>query len=512
MAEHLKERSTLIYYEILNEPHGIEDEVWNEIQLAAINAIREIDSVHTIIVGPAGWNSYNNLKFMPEYEDDNLIYTFHFYDPFIFSHQGASWTDPSMISLAGVPFPYNASDMPDVPAELQGTWIESSMNNYQNEGTITKVREILDIAAQFKEERGVPVFCGEFGVLMDNAENNDRILWYQVVRTYLEAKEISWTSWDYHGGFGVFEKNSAGLFEHDLNVNILSALGFNVPPQTKFELKPDSTGFGFYSDYIESGIVSSGISNGSINFYNENAGAGEFAISWTNPAQYNSIGFSFVPIKDLSYLAANNFYLGFWVKSDNPFVKFDIRFVDTKENETDHPWRMSYTLDNSKNALDGNWNFVKIPLSSFTETGSWDNAWYEPVGLFDWKAVQLFEIVDEHGVLFSTELMFDDIKIYDPNSTEVDDDHLSFNYELYQNFPNPFNPVSTIIFEIPEEAQVDLRVYDLLGKEIAMLADDVFESGKHEIKFEAADFSSGVYFYTLTSGGFIDSKKMLLIK
>jgi len=105
MAEHYKDRSTYLYYEVLNEPHGISDTKWNEIQQKAIDAIRSVDQKHTIIIGPAGWNSYNNLKNMPVYADGNLIYTFHFYDPFLFTHQGASWTNPSMAPLAGVALP-----------------------------------------------------------------------------------------------------------------------------------------------------------------------------------------------------------------------------------------------------------------------------------------------------------------------------------------------------------------------------------------------------------------------
>ncbi|NIA31139.1 MAG: cellulase family glycosylhydrolase [Actinobacteria bacterium] len=78
MAERYKDRSNLIYYEILNEPHGIADATWNNMQKTVIDAIRVIDQKHTLIVGPAGWNGYNNLKFMPAYSDTNLIYTFHF--------------------------------------------------------------------------------------------------------------------------------------------------------------------------------------------------------------------------------------------------------------------------------------------------------------------------------------------------------------------------------------------------------------------------------------------------
>ncbi len=250
MAMYFKDRSNLIYFEILNEPHGISDALWNAIQGEVISAIREIDTVHTLIVGPSGFNSYYNLNTMPNYDDDNLIYTFHFYDPFIFTHQGASWTEPSMVSLENVPFPYIQSEMPPFPSDLVGTWIQSSFNNYINDGTVGKVRELLDIAANFKNQRGVPLFCGEFGVLMNNVDNNDRIFWYGIVRSYLESKGISWTTWDYHGAFGLFEEFGNDLFDHDLNIKLLESLGLNVPVQSELIINPDTTGFSIYSDYI----------------------------------------------------------------------------------------------------------------------------------------------------------------------------------------------------------------------------------------------------------------------
>lgn len=112
IALRYKDRSEFIYYEILNEPHGISNQLWGSIQQQTIDAIRAVDTKHTIVVGPSGYNSYNDLAQMPVYADTNLIYTFHFYDPFLFTHQGASWTSPSMKPLAGVPFPYDAETMP----------------------------------------------------------------------------------------------------------------------------------------------------------------------------------------------------------------------------------------------------------------------------------------------------------------------------------------------------------------------------------------------------------------
>jgi len=518
MAEHYKDRSELIYYEILNEPHGIGDSEWNMIQQNVIDAIRAIDSVHTIIVGPAGWNSYNNLKFMPEYEDDNLIYTFHFYDPFLFTHQGASWTDPSLVSLGGMPFPYNSSRMPGLPAQLEGTWVASAYNSYYSEGTIGRVRELIDIAVQFKEERNVPIFCGEFGVLMDNANNNDRVLWYNIVRTYFEYREIPWTTWDYHGGFGLFKQNSYGLFEHDLNTNLIAALGFNVPPQSKFELKPDSTGFGIYSDFILPGIAGNSYTKGELNFYNNNSKEGDYCISWSNPSQYDAVRFQFTPIKNLTYLLDNNYNIGFWIKGDDPNIKFQIRFVDTKINEEDHPWRMSYDIDTFVTLFNGQWQYVEISFSDFYETGSWDNAWYSPQGLFDWGNVNLFEIVDEFGSLSQYEIFNDEIKIFDPNSTGIEEEIIAKEFKLFQNYPNPFNPTTKIKYTIGvvdenfRPLQTQLIVYDILGREVKTLVNEVKAPGTYEIKFNASQLSTGVYFYKLTYGTKSEIKQMLLTK
>ena len=179
MAEHYKDRSAYLYYEVLNEPHGITDARWGQIQQQVIIAIRAVDQTHTIVVSGAGWGSYNNLKYLPVYRDNNLIYSFHFYDPFMFTHQGASWTSPSMVPLAGVPFPYGAGPMPACPPELKGTWIESGLNSYKNDGTVKRVKELIDIAVKFRDQRQVPVFCGEFGVYMVNSDNAQRVYWYR---------------------------------------------------------------------------------------------------------------------------------------------------------------------------------------------------------------------------------------------------------------------------------------------------------------------------------------------
>ncbi len=229
MAEHFAQRTDYIYFEILNEPHGISDELWNTIQKSVVEEIRSVDTTHYIIIGPAGWNSYHNLSAMPLYEDDRLIYTFHFYDPFLFTHQGASWVTPSMIDVENIPFPYVVDQMPAQPAGLEGTWIGNLYDNYGNDGTISKVQELIDIAVQFKTQRGAPIFCGEFGVYQPNSIEDHRVTWYEAVREYLELHQIAWTMWDYHGGFGLFEENGYGLFRSRFEYSPAGSPGNEYP-------------------------------------------------------------------------------------------------------------------------------------------------------------------------------------------------------------------------------------------------------------------------------------------
>ena len=85
-------------------------------------------------------------------------------------------------------------------------------------------------------------------------------------------------------------------------------------------------------------------------------------------------------------------------------------------------------------------------------------------------------------------------------------------YSLYQNYPNPFNPSTTISYRLAGTSFVTIKVYDILGKEVASLVNEVKSAGKYTVKFSGDRFSSGVYFYQLRAGSTIQSKKMILMK
>ena len=85
-------------------------------------------------------------------------------------------------------------------------------------------------------------------------------------------------------------------------------------------------------------------------------------------------------------------------------------------------------------------------------------------------------------------------------------------FELSQNYPNPFNPSTTIEYTIPENTAVELKVFDILGKEIWTLVNEVKAPGKYEVLFEANNLSTGIYYYRMQAGDFVDTRKLILLK
>jgi photosystem II stability/assembly factor-like uncharacterized protein len=86
------------------------------------------------------------------------------------------------------------------------------------------------------------------------------------------------------------------------------------------------------------------------------------------------------------------------------------------------------------------------------------------------------------------------------------------NFALEQNYPNPFNPITTIKYTLDRESHISLVIYDVLGKEIEKLVDQNQQAGNYEVRWEAKDFPSGIYYYQFKSGDFSDSKKMILLR
>ncbi|MEO8232257.1 MAG: T9SS type A sorting domain-containing protein, partial [Ignavibacteriota bacterium] len=95
---------------------------------------------------------------------------------------------------------------------------------------------------------------------------------------------------------------------------------------------------------------------------------------------------------------------------------------------------------------------------------------------------------------------------------EVQEYLLPVAYDLLQNYPNPFNPSTKISWQSPVGSHQTLKIYDVLGNEVATLLDEYTEAGRYEITFDASRLASGIYFYRLQAGQFIETRKMILLK
>jgi len=108
---------------------------------------------------------------------------------------------------------------------------------------------------------------------------------------------------------------------------------------------------------------------------------------------------------------------------------------------------------------------------------------------------------------------FQPLPLIQPLVTDVArDETLPTTYRLYENYPNPFNPTTTISYDLPVDVDIVLKVYDMLGREVRTLVNERQTAGTHRVLFDASSLSSGAYIYELRAGSFVDRKKMLMIK
>ena len=85
-------------------------------------------------------------------------------------------------------------------------------------------------------------------------------------------------------------------------------------------------------------------------------------------------------------------------------------------------------------------------------------------------------------------------------------------FTLAQNYPNPFNPTKQIMYGLPQQSRVRLTIYNVLGQEVATLVDEEQEAGSYQVRFDARGLASGIYFYRLQAGEFVETKNLLLVK
>lgn len=180
VARRYQQAPDSVYFELLNEPNGNISGDWNDIVNEAIQVVRSSNPQRTIIIGPVNWNSISSLNTLelPE-QDRNLIVTFHYYQPFSFTHQGAEWAENS-------------------DAWLGTTWTGTRAEKFG-------IDRELDIALQWGDQFSRPLFMGEFGAY-NKADMDSRALWTSYMARAAEQRRFSWAYWEFCAGFGVYDQ------------------------------------------------------------------------------------------------------------------------------------------------------------------------------------------------------------------------------------------------------------------------------------------------------------------
>jgi endoglucanase len=183
IAEHFKDRPRSVVFELLNEPHNsLNAPGWNLLFPKALAEVRANNPDRVVLIGPAEYNSYSALEDLTLPADDpNLIATFHYYNPFQFTHQGAEWVSGSNDWL--------------------GTRWEADSNDR------SEIKYHFDLVGEWQEANSRPIYLGEFGAY-STADLESRALWTTYIAREAERRGWSWAYWEFGAGFGVYDREA----------------------------------------------------------------------------------------------------------------------------------------------------------------------------------------------------------------------------------------------------------------------------------------------------------------
>jgi endoglucanase len=217
----------LVFFEILNEPEARDAFRWYGVQSFLAAAIREGAPNHTIIAAGARWSDDDDLLAIGPLHDPNVIYTFHFYDPHVFTHQGATWGENYWHFVKGLPYPSTPENVKAAMAAIPEPAKRLAVARYgMDRWNAARMDEEFDQVSAWAAHWNVPVICNEFGVYRKESRPEDRAAWISDVRKSLEKHGFGWTMWDFSGGFAVVTKPNGVPVPDEVTVK---ALGRTMP-------------------------------------------------------------------------------------------------------------------------------------------------------------------------------------------------------------------------------------------------------------------------------------------
>lgn len=203
-------RDENVAFELLNEVVEQENaDAWNQLIRATLTEIRKRNQTAPIIYGGIQWNSVKTLKLLDVPQDENIIFTFHFYEPLLFTHQKAHWM-PTMNPDRTVNYPDSMNYYREKSRELgfQGEVLRSAKSKTMG---VEFMEEMIQEAIVAAENAGVSLYCGEFGVI-DQAPVEDTLRWFCDVDKLFRKYDIGCAVWTYKEmDFGIIEEHYATI-------------------------------------------------------------------------------------------------------------------------------------------------------------------------------------------------------------------------------------------------------------------------------------------------------------
>ncbi len=230
--QHLAEKLAIfdpdwLLIEPMNEPVFLSEEYkWPPIQKQLLQAIREKMPDHTLLATGALWSNLPGLLSLQPVDDPDVWYNFHFYDPHLFTHQGATWGAPYEKDLRQVPYPSSPAAVEKAISLVEDEDLKKYLRAYGEERWDgQKIETEILKAVAWAEKYGVRLFCNEFGAYRDYCLPPFRRAWIRDVRLALDKYRIGWAMWEFDGSFGlVFRKKGRAIADKDL----ASALGLKL--------------------------------------------------------------------------------------------------------------------------------------------------------------------------------------------------------------------------------------------------------------------------------------------
>lgn len=193
-----------VAYELMNEPVADKSEDWNHILNKCIETIRGLEPKRTLVVGSNLWQSYKTVKDLKLPENDkNIIISFHYYHPFLFTHYQAAWT-PEAEYTGNVHYPGSVvlpEDLVSLSPDIANKYESWTHEIYNKDVFAENFEEVLQIA----RSHGLKVYCGEYGCI-NSSPVPDRIRWWRDINEVFTSKGIARAVWDYKGGFGIIKQ------------------------------------------------------------------------------------------------------------------------------------------------------------------------------------------------------------------------------------------------------------------------------------------------------------------